>query len=114
MKCLACGKPVSDHIKWTAEDIDASVKATYAFPVILPNGYKALGPISPSRIGAFVGHDPVPPFQHLRVFGSDTLLCGRDYATTLGMVASPEYGFGIAEVYGPPCPRCQSTLSRYA
>jgi hypothetical protein len=114
MNCLACNKPVDQHLKWTAEDIDASAKATFAFPVILPNGYKALGPTSPKCIGQYVGHDPVPPFQHLRVFGAARTFCGRDYATTLGMIASPEFGFAAAEVYGPPCPRCQTALAQYA
>jgi hypothetical protein len=53
--CLKCNKPVSGHAKYSAADVEASRSATNLNPVC---GYYS--PLSPSVIGTFKGHDPVP------------------------------------------------------
>lgn len=54
-RCVQCGKPLTEHRRFTAQDIEDSKGATYDQP---RNGYRA--PVSPVCIGRWISHDPMP------------------------------------------------------
>lgn len=61
--CLQCGKLLTSHRKWTAEDIADVATATYETPVIIENcgrKHEVRCPTSPTVIGHWIGHDPMP------------------------------------------------------
>lgn len=53
-RCVQCGKLLTEHYKFTAEDIEASKGATYHKPI---KGWFA--PLSPELIGCWQSHEPM-------------------------------------------------------
>jgi hypothetical protein len=52
--CIKCGRRLSEHQRYRADDVHESIGATYERT---RNGYYA--PISPLVIGQWKGHDPM-------------------------------------------------------
>lgn len=59
-RCVQCSRPIAEHRTITADDVLASKSATLANPVKLTDRYAVLCPLSPSTIGQWIAHKPMP------------------------------------------------------